>query len=1598
MRRHAARLASGETGLLVVILAAALGVRLLGVGRGLPYIHEWDEPSVLSYVVRMLQRGDFNPGEYIYPGVYYYLLLPVVYAHYLYLHAHGVLGSLWDIQLSQPQEPYWYMDPPSFYVWGRALTSLIGTATVAAIYQIGRRAYGSAVGLLAAAFLAVAPGAVYFSDTVRVDVPMAFVVILAILAGIGIIRRGRLRDYLLAGVLGGLAISTKTTAFMIVPALLIAHVMNPHRTRLVDLRVSAMGLCVLAGAIAGTPYVFIVPHAVFAGARGLAAQWGGIPRFVWMRRSLPEYLTYLVRPNQAGDWTLVPHAGFGLPAVFALLGIAAGFRSNRPLHTYLLSFPVLYFLFMSGQQLFPVRTMMAVVPFVALFAAVGCVAAWEWLQRRMPPTVRPPWRRGLAGVAVAILLAAPARETAGLARTLRQQPDTRVAAVEWLLQHAAPGARVAFENDLRWHTPDLYHLPFALRFPPRDAARGWYVEQHVDFAVVGTGSPLRTLPAVAAFPRPGYLGPEAKYPVIDPVLYIVRPSLPDVSAAVPLRLTAGNIEHEPVVTTASGASFETVHLPDQRFTPGFYALLIAGEWPVPGVRADRLTATVLVDRRTVGTVTLDGTQPLRFTTPAFRIDRTQTFPVRVDLAYRIRRRRPDPMGALYPPANGCAIAADAPNLDVQQLTLEAWVYLEDLGETGRGTRAGESEAPILTKGNHEGYYLRLVRGGAHDRVFTELSVAGKFAVGRAPFVPFKRWTHIAATYDGHEARLYLNGRPAPLSRDPHHEGIVRAAGAPLVIGCRDPGTPSPAIFRGLITGVRIWNRVLPLDTIRQDAGLLPGPDTREGLVGSWSFLSAVQGKVSDSSGTGNDLTVKSVRRIPAGSDPAAYHPEWALGRLLRSIAIRRVTFPVTVDAGEMTVWPSVSNAVASSRTEYLPDQPFTPGSYVLTVDGEWPRPGASPNDRLIADVVVGHRTVGTATLSGAEPLHFTTAPFQVDRVQTLPVRVELTPKIQQRALDPRITGCAVAPDAAHLDPQQLTVEAWVYLEHMNRPRDMQARGLESEAPILTKAGHQGYYLRLVGDANDKIYADLSVAGKFSVGRAGFVPLRRWTHIAATYDGRAAQIYLNGVAAPPNRDPRHVGEVHAEKAPLVIGCRDPGTPGQVMFEGLITGVRIWNRVLPADAIRDEAGRHPFPDKSDGLVGSWLFQSAVRGVVPDLSDGGSGLGVDSLRLVPNDVGPPVRPEWMAGGHLLSTATIGRLTFPVTVNVRDTRPRPVISTAAGASTETVRLDQPFSPGSYAIFITAAWPPPAASASDRLTARVMVGGRMAGAITVTGAQPLRFRTPPFQIERLETLPVQVEFTSWAERRALHPPDDGCATAPDAANLNPQELTVEAWVYPEGMNEPLDMRARGLESENPILNKGNHHGYFLRLVGDTSNRIFADLSVAGKFSVGRGGFVPLRQWTHIAATYDGREARIYLNGAPVPPERNPLYEGTVQAQGAPLVIGCRDPGTPDQLVFIGFIDRARVWNTVLSPEAIRREAGADRPSAAAGLVGSWAFQSLVRGTVPDQSGASSGLAVESLQVVPKEIGAPVRPTRTAGQTTSESNLLRTITIERLSP
>lgn len=713
---------------------------------------------------------------------------------------------------------------------------------------------------------------------------------------------------------------------------------------------------------------------------------------------------------------------------------------------------------------------------------------------------------------------------------------------------------------------------------------------------------------------------------------------------VPSAIASLDMIPEPVVSQPGHGFTQIIHLPDHRFDAGWYRLDLTGAWPWPWMAgSSRLTTRVFVGERAVGQVTAEGGQPLRYATPPFRIDRRGTLPVWVQADLSAPDDREESIVALRPASGDCALVADAPSLNPpRQVTVDALLYLDDIPRHP----GAELELPILSKNEASGYYLR-ISGDARGRTWVDFSVAGAWSLGQAAVdgVPLHRWTEIAATYDGREARIFVDGAQVlqDSSRSPRHAGTIHGEGQPLVIGCRAAHSPGSAAFPGRIAWARVWNRALAPQEIHdaENTGILSESNAR-GLVGSWEFQSVDGDTIADLSGARNVVTnAAHLARAPVAElkRPLAAWRSRELNLLSRAAIVAvpsaRVREQLPSDLRHDDLFPETRTLPADRRYSqviHLPDHTFHSGRYQIDLVGAWPLPWTPAAYQVTARVLVGDRVVGEATADGKRPLRYTTPPFTVDRVQTQPVRVQVDMQIPEGrpalawALRPARDGCAIAADAPTLNPGRVTVEALTYLDAIpSHP------GTEVELPILSKNNAPGYYLRLSSDDRGSVWAEFSVAGKWALARvdAGKAAPHRWMAIAATYDGEEAKIYINGDQAPqaPGRDPRFAGPINSQGPPLAIGCRDPKQSYEVVFPGLIAAARVWNRALSPAEIRDGETTWVVPSTDvSGLVGNWNLsfgeEKGEDATVPDLSPAGNPV-VNGAQLARAPIPPAAHP---------------------------------------------------------------------------------------------------------------------------------------------------------------------------------------------------------------------------------------------------------------------------------------------------------------------------------------------------------------------------------------
>ncbi|MSR84218.1 MAG: hypothetical protein EXS58_15055 [Candidatus Latescibacteria bacterium] len=202
---------------LIVLLAA--GLRLWGLLGGPPLRHP-DEIFMVVFPLNFFS-GDLNPHRFYYPTFHFYLLGAVYGLCFL---AQKLFGAGWSASEFVAYHYFW--NPEGLLVWARLVSVAFAVGTVWWTACLARRLYGASAGLAAGLLLAV--GVVHVRQTVLagVDAALAFWCVGAVWAAVRLLDREELRDYVLAGVLLGLAAGTKYPAAVLGLAVLAAHLLG----------------------------------------------------------------------------------------------------------------------------------------------------------------------------------------------------------------------------------------------------------------------------------------------------------------------------------------------------------------------------------------------------------------------------------------------------------------------------------------------------------------------------------------------------------------------------------------------------------------------------------------------------------------------------------------------------------------------------------------------------------------------------------------------------------------------------------------------------------------------------------------------------------------------------------------------------------------------------------------------------------------------------------------------------------------------------------------------------------------------------------------------------------------------------------------------------------------------------------------------------------------------------------------------------------------------------------------------------------------------------------------------------------------------------
>jgi hypothetical protein len=443
MRAPSRRWAWGGLG---VVLAVGLALRLWGVGQGLPYAYNADEAD--HFVPRAVDMFSHNldPHYFANPPAFTYLL------HFLFAAWYGGATGVRQAVSLHPGE---------VYTLGRIAAAVLGTAALWLLYATGARLFGRGVGLLAAAIEAVAFLPVFYSHLALNDVPTLAPMTLSLLGSAGVLRRGRRRDYLVAGVGLGLACATKYPAgiaLLPLAAASAARYLDRSAPPLPGSRRPSIG----PPGLPAHPLAGIAIAAAAAIAAFLIANPYAVLDFESFHRELvrqsalsAEAQGKLGAPREGGVvyylWSLSWGLGW-VPAVAALGGAVTVWRFQPRVGWVLVPAAVLFIAFMGLQGRYFGRWLLPIFPILCLLAAFLALELAGALARRLQPARRggaprraAPRRRALIVAATVVLLCGQGALYSIHSGLVLSRADTRNLTRAWMLARVPAGAPIVLE-------------------------------------------------------------------------------------------------------------------------------------------------------------------------------------------------------------------------------------------------------------------------------------------------------------------------------------------------------------------------------------------------------------------------------------------------------------------------------------------------------------------------------------------------------------------------------------------------------------------------------------------------------------------------------------------------------------------------------------------------------------------------------------------------------------------------------------------------------------------------------------------------------------------------------------------------------------------------------------------------------------------------------------------------------------------------------------------------------------------------------------------------------------------------------------------------
>ena len=473
-----------------------------------------------------------------------------------------------------------------------------------------------------------------------------------------------------------------------------------------------------------------------------------------------------------------------------------------------------------------------------------------------------------------------------------------------------------------------------------------------------------------------------------------------------------------------------------------------------------------------------------------------------------------------------------------KITVEAWV--KPSSTSGNGCIVGNYNT---SPSSNMQFLLR--RDGTSYTFWTDAGT-GFTNVSSVATVTTNVWQHVAGTWDGATMKIFVNGILS---------GTASKVGTNLLASNTNQvwigGNSIAEKFTGDIDEVRIWNSnrtQCEINTYKN----CEIPTSSTGLLANYHFNQGLDASTNS--------TVTTLADVSGNSYTGTLNNFTLSGSTSNWIAPGAVTTGSTTPANlAITVGATVSNSViCNGNTTILSGTGAN--TYVWTG-------GVSNGVAFSPTITAGYTVTGTNTLSGCT----NTAVASVTVNNCAPgAALNLDGSNDFVNLGNTITNTLAGGT-------KVTVEAWV------KPTSFSGLGC-IVGNYNTGAGTMQMMLRRNGGSFYEFWIG-NGGSWYSTNSVATPSLNTWQHIAGTWDGSVASIYVNGVLSGTTT-PALAVLGNASNNPVWIGANTINEN----FTGDVDEIRIWNRSLCLGEIQNNMNGE-IPTSATGLLANYHFNQGL-----------------------------------------------------------------------------------------------------------------------------------------------------------------------------------------------------------------------------------------------------------------------------------------------------------------------------------------------------------------------------------------------------------------------